>query len=191
MNRRDALCRLMIISGGIMLSNTSWLQATASTNKIRSSLTAADIPLLDEIGETILPTTTTTPGAKASRIGAYMVAMVNDCFNKARRTAFIEGLNTFDKTCQEKYKKAFLQLTKEQKKVFLKQLDTESKLPLKSAANEVPLFREHYFAILKQLTISGYFSSEVGATKALRYVAVPGRYEGCKVIKAGDRPWAT
>jgi len=191
MNRRDALCRLMILSGGIMLSSTSWLQAAASTNKIRSSLTAADIPLLDEIGETILPATTTAPGAKASKIGAYMVAMVNDCFNKAHRTTFIEGLNTLDKTCQEKFKKAFLQLTKEQKKVFLKQLDTESKLPLKSVANKVPSFKEHYFTILKQLTISGYFSSEVGATKALRYVAIPGRYEGCKVIKAGDRPWAT
>ena len=37
----------------------------------------------------------------------------------------------------------------------------------------------------------GYFTSEPGATKALRYVAVPGRYEGCIPYKKGDKAWAT
>lgn len=49
----------------------------------------------------------------------------------------------------------------------------------------------HYFAMMKQLTLWGYFTSEPGATKALRYVPVPGRFEGCIPYKKGDKAWAT
>jgi hypothetical protein len=43
---------------------------------------------------------------------------------------------------------------------------------------------------MKQLTMLGYFTSEVGSTQALRYVPVPGKYEGCIPYKKGDRAWA-
>jgi len=43
---------------------------------------------------------------------------------------------------------------------------------------------------LKQLTIWGYFTSEVGATKALRYNPIPGRYDACIDYKPGDKAWA-
>ncbi|MEN9349871.1 MAG: hypothetical protein RL372_849, partial [Bacteroidota bacterium] len=49
----------------------------------------------------------------------------------------------------------------------------------------------HYFTMIKQLTLWGYFSSEIGATQALRYVAIPGKYEGCIPYKKGDKAWAT
>jgi hypothetical protein len=49
----------------------------------------------------------------------------------------------------------------------------------------------HYFTMMKQLTLWGFFTSEPGATKALRYVAVPGKYEGCIPYKKGDKAWAT
>jgi len=45
--------------------------------------------------------------------------------------------------------------------------------------------------MMKELTIWGYFSSEPGATKALRYIAVPGHYDGCIPYKKGDKAWAT
>ena len=49
----------------------------------------------------------------------------------------------------------------------------------------------HYFRMMKELTILGYFTSEIGATQALRYVAVPGRYEGCVPYTKGEKAWAT
>ena len=49
----------------------------------------------------------------------------------------------------------------------------------------------HYFGMMKQLTLWGYFTSKPGATQALRYIAVPGRYEGCIPYKKGDKAWAT
>jgi len=45
--------------------------------------------------------------------------------------------------------------------------------------------------MMKELTLLGYFTSEVGATKALRYIAVPGRYDGNVPYKKGDKAWAT
>jgi hypothetical protein len=45
--------------------------------------------------------------------------------------------------------------------------------------------------MIKQLTILGYFTSETGATKALRYEAVPGKYDGAYPYKKGDKAWAT
>jgi hypothetical protein len=49
----------------------------------------------------------------------------------------------------------------------------------------------HYFGLMKQLTLLGYFTSEIGATQALRYLAVPGKYEGCIPYNKGDKAWAT
>ena len=56
---------------------------------------------------------------------------------------------------------------------------------------KAPELPNHYFRMIKELTLLGYFTSEIGATKALRYVAVPGRYDGSVPYKKGDRAWAT
>ena len=49
----------------------------------------------------------------------------------------------------------------------------------------------HYFGLMKQLTLLGYFTSEIGATQALRYIAVPGKYQGCVPYTKGDKAWAS
>ena len=76
----------------------------------------------------------------------------------------------------------------EQKKALLTTLDREAKEHEKNKKKEDPA---HYFTLMKQLTLLGYFTSEIGATQALRYVAVPGKYEGCIPYKKGDKAWAT
>ncbi|MGH2553929.1 MAG: gluconate 2-dehydrogenase subunit 3 family protein [Chitinophagaceae bacterium] len=48
----------------------------------------------------------------------------------------------------------------------------------------------HYFTMMKHLTLWGYFTSETGCREALRYNPVPGRYEGCVPYNKGDRAWA-
>jgi hypothetical protein len=54
---------------------------------------------------------------------------------------------------------------------------------LKAAQNE------YFFKTIKDLTITGYFSSEIGATQALRYEEIPGRYDGDLPYKKGDKAW--
>jgi hypothetical protein len=67
-------------------------------------------------------------------------------------------------------------------------LDEEAKKYQETKTSEQPT---HHFTMIKQLTLWGYFSSEIGATQALRYVAIPGKYEGCVPYKKGDKAWAT
>jgi hypothetical protein len=47
-----------------------------------------------------------------------------------------------------------------------------------------------YFS-LKDLTVTGYFTSEPGATLALRYDPMPGAYRGCVPLREIGRAWAT
>jgi hypothetical protein len=42
---------------------------------------------------------------------------------------------------------------------------------------------------MKELTVLGYFTSEIGASQALRYVEVPGSFNGNVPYKKGDRAW--
>ena len=48
----------------------------------------------------------------------------------------------------------------------------------------------HYFRMMKELTLLGYFTSEIGCTKAQQYVETPARFDPCVDYKPGDRAWA-
>jgi hypothetical protein len=48
----------------------------------------------------------------------------------------------------------------------------------------------HYFRMMKELALLGYFTSEIGGTQAQRYVESPGRYDPCVPYKAGEKAWA-
>lgn len=47
--------------------------------------------------------------------------------------------------------------------------------------------KPYFFAIARDLTILGYFTSEIGATQAYEYIEIPGRYDGCVDMKPGQR----
>jgi hypothetical protein len=71
---------------------------------------------------------------------------------------------------------------------LLTALDKEQKAYQDKKAKDDP---SHYFRMMKELTLLGYFTSKEGATMALRYKAVPGRYDGNVPYKKGDKAWAT
>ena len=48
----------------------------------------------------------------------------------------------------------------------------------------------HYFRMMKELALLGYFTSEVGYTKAMRYVESPGRFDPCAPYTKGEKSWA-
>jgi hypothetical protein len=111
---------------------------------------------------------------------------------------------------KKKFSKDFMNISADQRKELLVGLDKESKDYQKKVSefNSAEGKKEkeeiakgnktykrqkmspHYFSMMKQLTMLGYFTSEVGSTQALRYVPVPGKYEGCIPYKKGDRAWA-
>jgi hypothetical protein len=48
----------------------------------------------------------------------------------------------------------------------------------------------HYFRMMKELALLGYFTSEIGCTQAQRYIESPGRFDPCVPYTAGEKAWA-
>lgn len=188
MNRREALGYVGLILGGTVIGGAAFLEGCKTDNKASAlfSLSEAQIAFLDEVAETIIPTTD-TPGAKAARVGRFMQTMVNDCYKTEDQKIFLEGINMLDKAAKSDFGKDFLSLNAEQRTTLLSKINVELKQYNEKKTDKDPA---HYFGMFKQLTLLGYFTSEIGATQALRYVAIPGKYEGCVPYKKGDRAWA-
>jgi hypothetical protein len=187
MNRREALSRVAVIMGGTVLGAEAFLSG-CTTGATGLKFSQDDISFLNEIAETILPATN-TPGAKEAKVGEFMTVIVKDCYEAKDQQVFIKGMEELKfKASKAKMGKAFMEATPEERTAFLTELDIEAAAFQKT---KKPEQSKHYFTMLKELTLWGFFSSEVGATKALRYVAVPGRYEGSVPYKKGDKAWAT
>jgi hypothetical protein len=177
LSRREMLARLGVLLGGALVGGDNWLRGEPLAGKtVGNDFTAADLSLLDEIGETIIPTTN-TPGAKATGVGAFMTMMVTDCYDDAHHSAFKAGLAKLRS-------EGFLSATPAERTIRLNALDAEQKRHHVTKTATEPA---HYFRMMKQLTILGYFTSEIGATQALRFEEVPGRFDGNAPYKSGDR----
>jgi len=188
MNRREAVSAVALLMGGALINMETLLTGckTGSSNG-GGPLSNDDVALLDEIGETIVPTTS-TPGAKAAQTGLYIAAVVKDCYDEKHRNAFIAGMDTFRSECKKRTGKTFMDNNAEHRLAFLNALDAEQKAYTKDERNKD---KPHYFRMMKELTLYGYFTSQPGATQTLRYIETPGRYDGCVDYKKGDKVWAT
>jgi len=188
MNRREAIAKVAWIMGGTVLG--AELFVTMGCNSSQKStdglFDTEQIRLLDEIAETILPETS-TPGAKAAKVGEFMTVMVQDCYSREDQNVFTKGLFTLEDRFKEKYGQSFINSDTAKRTAFLTALDKEQK---EFSTNKKPDEPNHYFSMMKQLTLLGFFTSEVGATQALRYLPVPGKYNGCIPYNKGDRAWA-
>jgi len=214
MDRREALSRVALIMGGTIIGAQAFLTGCKPTPNKEGLFSPEDITLLDEVGETILPATASSPGAKEAQIGQFMKTIVTDCYDENDQKTFTDGIAKLNDASKKKFNNGFMEITPEQRTQLLIDLDKEAKDRQKEIGERYNKLSEeekhkrsleqnagtykrdpqddpHYFGMMKQLTVWGYFTSEVGATKALRYVAVPTRYEGCIPYKKGDKAWAT
>ena len=211
MKRRQVLSTMVILFGGAIVSTEVFFSSCNSDLK-EEAFTEDNIKLLDEIGETIIPASPTSPGAKAAKIGEFMKVYVMDRYNEADQKTFFEGINKFRNLSKEKYGKGFLKLALLQKQDLLNALEIEAqehahtKRKRKSTAgngdaiqtgkaefddkNKTKEDSDHYFTMMKNITLFGYFTSEPGATKALRYAQTPGYFKGDVPYKKGDKAWA-
>jgi hypothetical protein len=144
------------------------------------------VAFLNEVADTILPETK-TPGAKAAKVGDFMAVMVRDCYEPADQDVFLKGVGQIDDAANKKFSKKFMDLDASQRTALLTDLDKEQQAYSKTKKPKDP---NHYFRMMKELTLLGYFTSEIGCKQALRYVETPGRYDGCIPYKKGDKAWA-
>jgi len=188
MDRRELLKMITVLTGGAFIGGELLLTGCKNEPAMGgAAFNAQDVAFLDEVADTILPPTK-SPGAKEAKVGQFMTVMVNDCYTEKDQKVFHEGINKLNEASKKANGKSFLDATPEQRTTFLTALDKEAKDYQKSKKKDEPA---HYFTMMKQLTLFGYFTSKEGATQALHYIAVPGKYEGCIDYKKGDKAWAT
>lgn len=189
MNRREVISRIGLLLGGTIIGAEMFVNSGCglTDTQVNKLFKQTDVDLFDEIVETILPATS-TPGAKDAKVGAFIALMVQDCYTVADQKTFTEGIKSLQEGFNKQYNTSFMKGTVEQRTAFLNALDKEQKTYQSSKKKEDP---SHYFRMMKELTMLGFFTSEVGATKVLRYVEVPGRFEGSAPYKKGDKAWAT
>ena len=250
-DRREAIRRVSALLGGVAFVGGSGLLAACERERPATPAAAArigaftpeDVAFLDEVAETILPETS-TPGAKAAEVGAFMALMVTDTYDARQQQAFRAGMRALDEASRTASNAGFMAATPAQRLALLQTLDreqhdqaearaaarkagprdtttiagragTDTTAAAKQADAEqadarLPDQRQenaptpevggaaavtadeppHYFRMMKELALLGYFTSEIGYTKAMRYVESPGRFDPCAPYAPGERAWA-
>jgi hypothetical protein len=181
MNRREAVKAATALVGGVLITSNGFLIACArdSSKTASSTLTLDDQSLIEEIADTLLPTTPSSPGAKAAGAGAAINLLLTDCYEPEAQERVVNGLKEFRRMCRKSCGDSFVSLPKQEREKVLREIDAEAQ---KAGST-------HYFGLVRELALRAYFSSEIGMTKALRYVLVPGKWVGCVPLAPGQPAW--
>jgi hypothetical protein len=178
LTRREALAVMATVCGGTIFGANNLLAGAANALS-GFSFADSDRALLNEIAETIIPATPDSGGAKTAGVVGFMEEIVRDFYSPAERTAYMDGLLQIQATSQERFSgRDFVSLTPENRHAVLLTFEKPNATP-------------DYYLMIKQLTVWGYFSSEVGATQALAHIPVPGRYASCITVDpATTKAWS-
>ncbi|GMN05965.1 gluconate 2-dehydrogenase subunit 3 family protein [Croceitalea sp. MTPC5] len=190
MDRKSFVKNIGVIGGCTLVLPTTLLQSCEYEPRVWSDLNANDVAFLDELAETIIPATPGLPGAKAAEVGKYMVTMVQDCLAPEDQDVFLTGLTSIEALCVERHGKPFEKLEDTAKLGLLEDIQAEAIDFAEANENaEPPVI--HYFFILKDLAVSGYFTSKIGMTQARTYLPIPQKYLGCiDYDEQTSNPWA-
>ena len=185
MNRRDAVKTAGVMLGGVVALGTLAGCGSADTTEKPPEatvrlveprlLTATDEALLLEFADTLLPDTYASPGAKQAGCGPAMNLLLTDCRDAAGQQRARSALAAFRTRAPR-----FAAMLQPDREALLRTIDAEAR---KEGAT-------HWFHILREVSLTAYFSSEVGVTKAMRYVREPGRYTGCVPLAPGQPAWS-
>lgn len=185
MERREALKKIAYLMGGAISATTMGVLfesfTVLDTENNTYFFSATDEEILGEFSEIILPTTPNSAGAKEAGVGAFIPLIIKDCYPPNLQDTFKKGLEAMLVLSKTKFKKEFLRLNTEEKNQLMTELKQQA-----IDSNKEPSF----FLIARDLTLLGYFSSEIGCTIAREYLAIPGRYDGNVDYKPGQKAWA-
>jgi hypothetical protein len=120
-------------------------------------------------------------------VGPFIATMVADTYDPNEQAIFRAGLATLERESQAQNGAGFMASSPEQRVALLERLDREA---IEYMRDPGAINRPHYFRMIKELTLLGYFTSEIGYTQALRYVESPGRFDPCVTYTPGDKAWA-
>ncbi len=121
---------------------------------------AGQMALIATISELIIPTDDHSPGAIAAEVPEFTDLMISESSAETKKL-WNDGLAAMDKMSQDKHKAAFNKATKEQQVAMLTEISKNEMKP--------QTLEERFFRAVKNMTIDGYYTSEIGIKKELQY----------------------
>lgn len=179
MTRRETLKAATALAGGVLVAPAILTGCAPEGREAASGLILEDQALIEDIADTLLPTTTASPGAKAAGVGATIIPLLTDCHAPDVQQQVANGLHELRATCRDRGAASFGSLTRSEREQLLRELD--------AAAQKTG--EAHWFAVMRGLALHAYFTSEIGLTQATRYALTPGRWEGCVPLLPGQPAW--
>ena len=175
MNRREVL---LLLAGTAALPDQLFAIGRAVHKRVRAGTLRALDPHQNEtvatIAELIIPKTD-TPGAREAGVPAFIDVMLADWGDEEQRQTFTAGLANVDERSRALFGKDFIACSPIQQAQILTDLDAELARLRDTKADT----SKNFFQGMKWLTLTGYYTSEVGATTEQHFRIVPGRYEPC------------
>jgi gluconate 2-dehydrogenase gamma chain len=188
--RREALHRMAVLVGGAVSAPTvgailAGCRAEPAPEAWRpQALTTDQADLLATLVDLIIPTTD-TPGATGAGVPVFIDKLLSDWVEPGDRERFLAGLGAIDGQMETANGVAFREATPDQQSALLTGLDREATVAREENADPLP-----FFAMLKEWTLVGYYTSAVGATEELQWLAAPGRYDADLPLEEVGRTWA-
>jgi len=145
----------------------------AQTPRAPTFFSASEMRTLAALVDVMLPATD-SPAASAADTHYFIDLAIPACASPAAQKTFRTGLRAF-------MSKGFEKLAPDKQIAMLK---------ARAEKDQAPAYDLSFFKILKDYTLSGYFLSEIGATKALAYEQVPGGYWGDLPLQPDQKAWA-
>lgn len=189
LSRREALIKVGYLTGGVLSASTMSTLMAACGRAVESGagwepqvVPTEQTGVLIGLVDGILPATD-TPGAVDAGVPEFFDLMLKDYFTEEARNVVLAGLEGVDETCREIYGHPWDGLDAEQKEAFVERLDLEA---IEQRRGSGP---PHFFGIVKEMTLWGYFFSEAGAAQLQRFEISPGPFEGCIDFDEVGRAW--
>ena len=176
MDRRALLRTAMLLVGGSLAGLPA--EALAQARGAARFFTPAQFATLAETAETIIPRTD-TPGAKDAGVPQFMDSLMTAWASKERQAQFRKLIGEIDAAALAAGGKPLAKLTPAKRLDVVRAFDAE-----KLTA------RDPVYTKFKELVMTLYYLSEVGATKELRYELIPGKWEPGIEMKTDTRAWA-
>jgi len=201
MNRREFLECAVIAIGGASASRLGWalteeqqVYLATAPNYIEREInyfSPEQRKVVAAVAETIIPRTD-TPGAIDAGVPRFIELMVAEWLNDDERAIFIQGLEGLTEHAQDEYGMSFDQLEPSRQLAMLE--DLESKAGDSSWYNLGNTRRDFisdapFICQVKELTVWGFFTSEVGGTQVLRHNPMPMRFDGDIPLAPEDSTW--
>ncbi|KQR68168.1 gluconate 2-dehydrogenase subunit 3 family protein [Pedobacter sp. Leaf176] len=194
MHRREALKNVAFLLGGAISASTMGVLFESFTlpenEKNFVSYSLQDEKIFAEFADIIVPTTKSSAGAKAAGLGKFIPMMMQDCYPATMQSSFAKGFKELQDKSMKDFKKSYAALTVAERTKLMVDLRAMS-LAQKETKSDENRDIVYFFTTARDLTLLGYYSSEIGCTKAREYVLIPGKYDGNVPLKPGQKSWAT